>query len=956
MPHLRALGALDLRDDAGLELRAILSQPKRLALLLYLALARPRGFHRRDTLLALFWPDADEAHARNALRQALHHLRQALGAGVVTRRGEDVGLAPGRLTGDVPAFDEALAAGDLERALGAYGGDLLPGFFVSGAPAFERWLEGERARVRDAAAGAARTLAERQAAAGQTGSALHWARRAVALSADDEEMVRWCIALLGRIGDRTAALRTYEEFVQGLAEEFDAEPSAETRALGDALRVRELSAQSSPTPPASPSAPAPVGDTAVGSRSRPRRHAVFILGVLALAAMLGWRGWDLWGRAALPGAPDLVAVFPFGVSGSEGLTYLGDVVATQLAGRLDGAGPRRSVSQRVLAPVTDGEPVMPDDAARGRTLAARLGAGQYVIGEIVAQAGRVEIRAALYDRGAGRRPAVRAHAEGPAAEVVRLTDAIALQLLAPRADGAEEGPARGLTPSLPALRAYLRGEAAYRAGRYDDAVPWFEQAVALDSTFAAALYRLAVSAEWAGRGALSLAAASAAAALGDRLSPRQASLVEAFRAYVRADAVVAEWHYRNLLSADGADVEAWSMLGETLFHYNAARGRTFSAAREPFERALALEPGNANTLVHLVRLAAFEGRRGELIDLARRFLAVVPAGDRATEVRAILAYATGDPAGRRAVEAAMDSASSVQLQVVMTAVAVFARDLEGALGLARRFDEPRHAPFWRTRGHMYRAWLEAARGRWGRAWAELGEAEQLDPAWTAEVAATLALVPGNGMSAAELRARREQMQAWYRLPRPAREPPLGPRVIDPEWGAYFAGLMSAALGERDEVMREVDVLTRLPVTDETAGIGLQFAAALRAATARLAGASWSGLTILEEANLGPRSTSAAFAYHALAHERMLRAALLEDVGRTGEAVEWYASFPSPSGFDLPFLAPARLRQAALLEQRGDRRAAAECYREVVRLWGAGDPGAQAVVREARAGLRRVGGG
>ena len=44
MIRLRTLGPLDLRGSDGEELRTILAQPKRVALLAYLALATPRGF------------------------------------------------------------------------------------------------------------------------------------------------------------------------------------------------------------------------------------------------------------------------------------------------------------------------------------------------------------------------------------------------------------------------------------------------------------------------------------------------------------------------------------------------------------------------------------------------------------------------------------------------------------------------------------------------------------------------------------------------------------------------------------------------------------------------------------------------------------------------------------------------------------------------------------------------
>src|SRR3989475_4150125 len=85
--EFRMLGAMSLLGADGHDLRAVLAQPKRVALLAYLAVT-PR-FHRRDSLVALFWPDLDQEHARAALRQALHGLRRALGEGVLVTRGDE---------------------------------------------------------------------------------------------------------------------------------------------------------------------------------------------------------------------------------------------------------------------------------------------------------------------------------------------------------------------------------------------------------------------------------------------------------------------------------------------------------------------------------------------------------------------------------------------------------------------------------------------------------------------------------------------------------------------------------------------------------------------------------------------------------------------------------------------------------------------------------------------------
>jgi len=80
MVEFRLLGTVNLTSAEGREARGLISQPRRTALLAYLAAATPRGLHRRDRLLALFWPELNQAHARAALRQALYVLREELGA------------------------------------------------------------------------------------------------------------------------------------------------------------------------------------------------------------------------------------------------------------------------------------------------------------------------------------------------------------------------------------------------------------------------------------------------------------------------------------------------------------------------------------------------------------------------------------------------------------------------------------------------------------------------------------------------------------------------------------------------------------------------------------------------------------------------------------------------------------------------------------------------------------
>jgi DNA-binding SARP family transcriptional activator len=232
MIALRLLGPLDLRGSDGRVLRTALGKPKRLALLAYLASARPAGFQSRDTLLGLLWPEFDQERARAALRQAVYVLRRALGDGVLVGCGDSViGVDAGNLWCDATAFDEAIAATDHAKALDIYRGELLEGFHISGAPEFERWVARERARLAASAAAAAWALADADEADGDLRRALHWTRRLLAICPNDESALRRVVSLLHRVGDRAGAINVYQEFTRRLEEDYGLQPSAETRAL-----------------------------------------------------------------------------------------------------------------------------------------------------------------------------------------------------------------------------------------------------------------------------------------------------------------------------------------------------------------------------------------------------------------------------------------------------------------------------------------------------------------------------------------------------------------------------------------------------------------------------------------------------------------------------------------------------------------------------------------------------
>lgn len=237
MIEFRILGSVDLEGAAGEALRPVLAQPKRVALLAYLSVASPRGFHRREKLLGLFWPDSDAEHARGSLRNSLYFLRRYLGDGVIVSRGEEeVRLAAETVLCDAVAFEKALERGDPEKAIELYRGHLLDGFHVSGLPEFERWVESERQRLFDACAGALEKLAGEAEAAREYRRAVDWWKRAISHDPYNSRYALRLIKALAAAGDRGNALQFAEEHRRRLSEELGMEPDPELLALAESLQ------------------------------------------------------------------------------------------------------------------------------------------------------------------------------------------------------------------------------------------------------------------------------------------------------------------------------------------------------------------------------------------------------------------------------------------------------------------------------------------------------------------------------------------------------------------------------------------------------------------------------------------------------------------------------------------------------------------------------------------------
>lgn len=238
---------------------------KAMALLAYLAVTGQA--HAREALAGLMWPDFDQTRALANLRRTLWALNKAKLGDLVEADGDTVRLKLGAgLWVDAGAFEAHLAERRthghaetetcpkclplLARAAELYRGDFMAEFGLRDSAAFEEWQFFRAERLRQAAAGALEHLARIAGEARRFDEAIGHARRWLALDPLQEAPQRALMRLYARSGQRSAALRQYQECERLLRAELGAAPQAETSALLEQIRAGALDGSPSAAAPA----------------------------------------------------------------------------------------------------------------------------------------------------------------------------------------------------------------------------------------------------------------------------------------------------------------------------------------------------------------------------------------------------------------------------------------------------------------------------------------------------------------------------------------------------------------------------------------------------------------------------------------------------------------------------------------------------------------------------------
>lgn len=167
------------------------------------------------------------------------------------------------------------------------------------------------------------------------------------------------------------------------------------------------------------------------------------------------------------------------------------------------------------------------------------------------------------------------------------------------------------TTRTDAYQEYLLGTTALNRFEITAAMTHLKRALALDSSFALAHYKLAIAIHWDGADTSEATHALAAARLAGGLPPRERALINARVALTNGEYERACDASRALIAKDSTDVEALYAVGECEYHGGRVAGTPIDSAHErfrgnwnvaikSFRRVLALDPTYHPAFAHIL--------------------------------------------------------------------------------------------------------------------------------------------------------------------------------------------------------------------------------------------------------------------------------------------------------------------------------------------------------------------
>jgi TolB-like protein len=375
--------------------------------------------------------------------------------------------------------------------------------------------------------------------------------------------------------------------------------------------------------------------------------------VLVVGAAAGWSALRARAAMVIPSAASMAVLPFFPAAPDTALARLGRDLATTVSANLDGVGNIRVVDRLTILAQTHGRDAplsLADAAALGR----RYGARSVVVGSLAREGPNVRLDLGLYTSDSVT-PLARGVVSGPADSLRALTDSVTWRILREVwRRGAPPTPSLGAitTRSVEALRAFLDGEQAAIAARYADAEAAYRSAIAADSSFWYAYFRLA-NVNWWYEHEVDSAVEQAYYSHRHLLPERERLLIEA-ASWQDSGLAWQRAKLEHLVERYPDYWPAWFTLGDNLTHVYPYIGSTVADARRALEQSVQLNPGLVYGWAHLLwhyekdrDTAAWSHALAVLEQLnARSAVLRSERADRILLGRAKLALATRSPSAR----------------------------------------------------------------------------------------------------------------------------------------------------------------------------------------------------------------------------------------------------------------------------------------------------------------------
>lgn len=251
-------------------------------LLAYLLIHRSRA-HAREVLAEVLWGEPHRARTRKYLRQALWQVQSALEPCALDGDGGPVVADPdwvqfnpvSSIWLDVAQFEDAYArtqgipgatlenqaADAMDRAVRLYAGDLLEG-------CYQDWCIFERERLQNMYLAMLDKLIDWCQVQGRYEIGLGYGEQILRCDRARERTHRRMMRLYYLSGDRTSALRQYEQLVRTLHEELNVQPSQRSLRLVEQIRADTFDSDYPSGGPGAGKSPTPRDRT----HSDPRAH------------------------------------------------------------------------------------------------------------------------------------------------------------------------------------------------------------------------------------------------------------------------------------------------------------------------------------------------------------------------------------------------------------------------------------------------------------------------------------------------------------------------------------------------------------------------------------------------------------------------------------------------------------------------------------------------------------